>query len=82
MDERSEGMWIGWGGMVVFLSDWLLIPVIAMRSIFIWGCIMALAVLMCVYGARTRSRWFWIPAVLAASLLVAFPYSALHPESR
>ena len=80
MDQRSEGTWIGWGGVAVFLSDWLLIPVIATRSIFIWICVMALAVLMCLYGVRNRSRWFWIPALLAGFLLVAFPYAVFLPE--
>jgi hypothetical protein len=81
MDQRTEGTWMGWGGVAVWLLDWwFTIRIVTGISFFMWGCVMALGALMCVYGARNRSRWFYIPAVLAAFILVALPYSALRPE--
>lgn len=73
--QRTDAMWAGWGGTVVFLGSWLMISRISAFSFSLWIGLMLLGALMCFYAGLRRNRWFFLPGfaavIVTAGVLVA-----------
>jgi Na+/H+ antiporter NhaC len=71
----SKGNCAGWGGTVLFIASWLMIPRLSAFSFSMWIGLMLVGAVMCFYGGLRRSRWFFLPSfatvIVTVGVLVA-----------
>jgi len=78
--QRSDALWVGWGGTALFLASWLMIASISAFSLPLWIGLMFLAAVMCFYGGLRRSRWFFLPSSAAVFITAGILVSIYHRE--
>ena len=76
--RRSDALWIGWGGTIVFLCSWLLIARISALSFLLWAGLMVLGAVMCFYGGVQRSKWFFLPGCVAVVVMAGVLLAVVH----
>jgi hypothetical protein len=68
--QKEGAVWAGWGGTALFLICWLTVWWISSFSLFLWAGLMCLGAIMCFYGGVYRSRWFFLPGLLAVVVAI------------
>jgi hypothetical protein len=65
MIDQRLGALFGWAGTGLFLISWLMIASINAFSTLLWAALMLAGAAMCLYGAIRRSKWFFLPSIIA-----------------
>jgi hypothetical protein len=76
MIDQRLGVLVGWSGTVLFLICWLMIASISALSTLLWAALMLSGAAMCFYGAIRRSKWFFLPSIIAVIVTVGVFFAA------
>ncbi len=76
MIDQRLGALVGWSGTALFLTCWLMIASISALSELLWAGLMLSGATMCLYGAIRRSKWFFLPCIIAVIVTAGVFFAA------